>query len=191
VLRAVYARGEEDLLAAAAALERALEINLEETGSLLALGEVELLLGELDLAEERLELACRTNPRAVGGFFLRAYIAWRRGDERAARELLEKASAARGEDFKPEGGAAEGETARLMHREVTPLSRYWERWDGTTDPAAALGSLLEHLEDSVVAVRIGGCRTSRGPLSAGCSASPRFLHSAPRRSRLSPALHAL
>jgi tetratricopeptide (TPR) repeat protein len=149
VLRAVYARGEEDLLAAAAALERALEINLEETGSLLALGEVELLLGELDLAEERLELACRTNPRAVGGFFLRAYIAWRRGDERAARELLEKASAARGEDFKPEGGAAEGETARLMHREVTPLSRYWERWDGTTDPAAALGSLLEHLEDSV------------------------------------------
>ena len=141
VLRAIHARGEEDLVVAEAALRRALEINREETGSLLALGEVALLRGDRAAAEDHLSRATYTNPRAVGGFFLRAYIAWKRGDEAAARELLKTAHAARGPDWKPEGTSAEGDVEGRQHTEETPLSRYWEGWDGASEPAAAFAGL--------------------------------------------------
>ena len=54
---------------------RSVEINQEETGALLVLGKLSLLKRNYRLAGERLELACRTNPRAVGGFYLRGYMA--------------------------------------------------------------------------------------------------------------------
>lgn len=92
--------------------------------------ELALLQGDRELAERRFELACRTNPRAVGGFFLRGYLAWKRGEGEAATELLRAAHAARGPDWKPEGAVAEGDVASRMHREETPFARYWEGWDG-------------------------------------------------------------
>ncbi len=141
VLRALTATGPADIDAAEKALLRALEVNREETGSLLVLGEIALLQGDPELADERFELACRTNPRAVGGFFLRGYVAWKRGDLEAAKELLGKAQAARGEEWKPEGAVAEGDVASRMHREETPLARFWEGWDGAPDPEAAYGAL--------------------------------------------------
>jgi tetratricopeptide (TPR) repeat protein len=141
VLRAIHTTGDEDLAAAEAALTRALEINREETGSLLVLGEIALLRGRLDVAEDHLAHATATNPRAVGGFFLRGYLAWKRGDEAAARQLLETAQAARGPDWKPEGTTAEGDVGRRQHREETPLSRFWEEWDGTIVPAEVFGGL--------------------------------------------------
>lgn len=144
-LRASNARGPEDLAAAHQALERALAINPEETGALLVLGEVALLEGDDELAEQRLEWACRTNPRAVGGFFLRAYVAWTRGDEEASRELLVKARAARGEEWKPEGAVAEGDTARRVHREESPLASYWRGWDGESTGEEAFGELARRL----------------------------------------------
>ena len=147
VLRAVTARDADDLAAAAAALERALSINREETGSLLVLGEIALLQGRDDLARQRLEWACRTNPRATGGFFLRGYLAWKAGDASRAGELLEAARATLGEDWKPKGAAAEGDVASRMHRETTPLSPYWRGWDGGTEPAAAFAALEPALAD--------------------------------------------
>jgi tetratricopeptide (TPR) repeat protein len=141
VLRAMHATGDEDLEAAEAALLRALEINREETGSLLALGEVAMLRGKFDQAEDHLERATTTNPRAVGGFFLRAYMAWKRGDEEAARRLLEAAQAARGPDWKPEGTTAEGDVKGRQYREESPLSRFWESWDGSIDPTSAFAGL--------------------------------------------------
>jgi hypothetical protein len=36
---------------------------------------------------------------------------------------------------------AEGDVAGRMHREVTPLSLYWESWDGTPDPQMAFVEL--------------------------------------------------
>jgi hypothetical protein len=141
VLRAVHASGDEHLAAAEAALRRALEINREETGSLLALGELAILRGKLDEAEDHLSRATYTNPRAVGGFFLRGYLAWKRGDEAAARELLETAQAARGPDWKPEGTTAEGDVKGRQHREDTPLSRFWESWDGRSEPDPAFAGL--------------------------------------------------
>ncbi|MCP3959427.1 MAG: tetratricopeptide repeat protein [bacterium] len=145
VLRAMTAASPADLEAARSALERALEINPEETGSLLVLGEIALLEGDHAQADQRLEWACRTNHRAVGGFFLRGYLAWKRGDREAASEFLATAQAARGEDWKPEGTVAEGDVLGRMHREETPLAEYWAAWDGTQDPAVAYGPLDAHL----------------------------------------------
>ncbi len=146
VLRATFAATESDLDAAWRALERALEINREETGALLALGEIALLRGDTGEAERWLGLACRTNPQSVGGLYLRAYAAWKEGRPEA-RELLRAAGAARGPDWKPEGAVAEGDVARLMHRESGPLTRFWEGWDGGDDPAGAFGELDAHLRD--------------------------------------------
>lgn len=147
LLRAITAQGDADLAAAEEALERALSINREETGALLLLGEIELLRGESDLAAERLAWATRTNPRAVGGFFLRAYLAWTRGEAAPARLLLETAVRARGAEWKPEGAVAEGDVKVRMHREGSLLAGYWEGWDGGTDDLDRIfAPLAEHLK---------------------------------------------
>jgi tetratricopeptide (TPR) repeat protein len=146
LLKAMHAASPEDMAAAEEALERALEINQEETGSLLALGELALLRGDEETAEERLRWACQSNPRAVGGFFLRAYVSWRRGDRSESIELLQAAQEARGPEWKPEGAVAEGDVAAKMHREESPLSDVWRAWDGGLDPEAAFAPLRRRLE---------------------------------------------
>ena len=146
VLKALSAEGVRDLEAAAAAARRALDINREETGALLVLGEIALLRGQPEEARRHLELACRSNPRAVGGFFLRGYLAWSDGDREESVRLLRKAQEARGPDWKPEGAVAEGDVVAQMHRIETPLSAYWQTWDGDEDPAEAFTDLADRLE---------------------------------------------
>ena len=124
---------EAELAAAAAAAERAVEINGEDTGGLLLLGEIALLQGQTELADRRFALACRTNPRAVDGFFLQAFLAWRRGERGQSSALLTRAKEARGKDWKPEGAVAEGDVTTRLHQEETPLSRFWRQWDGSVD----------------------------------------------------------
>ncbi|MEE8368462.1 MAG: tetratricopeptide repeat protein, partial [Thermoanaerobaculia bacterium] len=145
VVRAMSANSVEDLRAAEESLERALRVNQEETGSLLALGEVALMLGNYRVAEQRLELACQTNPKAAGGFFLRSYVAWKRGEEQAAVDLLQSVAEARGAEWKPEGAVAEGDVVGRMHTEVTPLSRYWNAWDGSLNLPSTFSALEEFL----------------------------------------------
>lgn len=145
VLRAVHATSEEDLDAAQEALERAVALNPEETGGLLALGEVLLMRGDDVEAEVHLAHACRSNPRAVGGFFLRAYLSWRRGEEAASQALLARAVEARGPEWKPEGSVAEGDVARRMHREQSPLADIWQSWDGSLEPESAFSALERRL----------------------------------------------
>lgn len=148
VLRAITAADAAGLAEAQSALERALEINPEETGSLLALGEIAILRGNTKEALERLEWACRTNPRAVGGFYLRAYIVWKGGDAAASVALLRSALSARGPEWKPQGAAAEGDVRARMHVETSPLARFWESWSGTADPSTAFGQLDAFLATS-------------------------------------------
>jgi tetratricopeptide (TPR) repeat protein len=140
-LEALAATSPAELEEASRALERALELNQEETGSLLVLGEVALMQGEPALAAQRLEWACRTNPKAVGGFFLRGYVAWKRGDPKAATALLDQTRQALGPEWKPAGTVAEGDTTRTMHEDETPLARFWRAWDGEPDPATAYAGL--------------------------------------------------
>ena len=140
-LKARHAGGDADLETAAATLEKALALNPEETGVLLLLGEVHLLLGQATQAEQRLSWACRTNPRAASGFFLRGYLAWKRGDAEEARRLLGATRTALGPEWKPEGTTAEGDVRRQLAAEETPLSRFWRAWDGTAAPGDAYAAL--------------------------------------------------
>jgi tetratricopeptide (TPR) repeat protein len=144
-LEALAATSPAELEEAARALERALELNQEETGSLLVLGEVALMQGDPALAAQRLEWACRTNPKAVGGFFLRGYVAWKQGDPKAAAALLDQTRQALGPEWKPQGMVSEGDTTRTMHEDETPLARFWRAWDGQPDPETAYAALDEFL----------------------------------------------
>ncbi len=140
-LRAVHAGSKADLLEAKEALERAFSINREEIGSLQVLGEIELLLGEIDAAEQRFSWICRTNPRAAAAFFLRGYIAWKRGNGDEARDLLERAREALGPEWIPKGTTSEGDVGEKLHSDITPLSPYLEAWDGSIDPHAVYAAL--------------------------------------------------
>lgn len=140
-LRALSATSDEDLAQAEQALEKAHALNPEETGALLALGEIALLRGKSETAEQRLAAACRTNPRAVGGFFLRGFLAWKQGDATAAVEGLKKTREALGKDWQPKGSTAEGDVKQKQHVENTPLARYWENWNGAPEPEKAFSAL--------------------------------------------------
>ncbi len=133
LLRAASATSMADLDAGADALERAVQINPEETGALLALAEINLLRGEREQAEQRLEWVCRTNRRAVAGFFLRGFLAWKQDDPQGARKLLAEALAARGPDWKPAGGTAEGDVKTSLETGQTLLSPYEQSWTGSLD----------------------------------------------------------
>jgi tetratricopeptide (TPR) repeat protein len=141
ILQAMRASSPSELERATISLERALRINPEETGTLLVLGEIDLLLGELESAEERLSWVCRTNPRAVGAFYLRAYTAWRDRDNERSRTLLARVREARGEDWVPTGMTSEGDVRNRMHTESTLLSRFSMSWDGNDDLDRAFAEL--------------------------------------------------
>lgn len=144
-LRAIFATSAADLDAAEKSLEKAQALNPEETGALLVLGEISLLRGDLAKANERLTAACRSNPKAVGGFFLRGFIAWKNGDTAQAQKLLEDTRTALGKDWQPKGATAEGDVKQKQYLETTPLTRFWERWDGIPDLAKTYAALDQYL----------------------------------------------
>jgi tetratricopeptide (TPR) repeat protein len=148
-LRANTWRTSDDLRAAEQALLKAYELNPEETGTLLTLGELALMRGDNRLAGQRLEAVAHTNARSVGGLFLIGYLRWKAGDSPHARESLERARAALGPDWKPAGSTAEGDVAAGTDRpESTPLSRFWERWDGTANLPSSYAALDAYLKTS-------------------------------------------
>ncbi|MPZ19908.1 MAG: tetratricopeptide repeat protein [Luteitalea sp.] len=130
-LRAMAPRTAPELIAAEEMLIRAHTLNPEETGTLLTLGEIALMRGKHSLAEERFETAVRTNTRAAGGLFLLGYVRWKAGDLDGARYYLRRAREALGPDWKPAGTTAEGDVTSALKREPTPLSRFWDTWNGT------------------------------------------------------------
>ena len=145
VLRALFATNHIDLDAAEQSLERAHDINPEETGALLVLGEISLLRGDVAKANERLSAACRTNPRAANGIFLRAYIAWKRGEVSQSVQQLEAMRTALGKEWQPRGSTSEGDVTLKQHIETTPLRRFSENWTGSLQPETAFASLDAYL----------------------------------------------
>jgi tetratricopeptide (TPR) repeat protein len=146
VLRACNARSGADLAAAEKSLERAHDLNPEETGALLVLGEVSLMHGDAPEAEERLQAVSQTNTKSVGAYFLRGYLAWRSGDQSQARSLLTAARLALGKDWQPKGATAEGDVRHKQHVEASPLVHFWEHWDGADDPDKAFSPLAAYLD---------------------------------------------
>ena len=144
-LLAASASSRTQLELARSALEAARNLNPEETGTLLLLGQVALSEGNLKEAERHFAHACQTNPRAVNAWFLRAYIAWKQRDSQQASALLVKAHDARGRDWKPAGAALEGDVQRQMYSESGFLNVFEERWDGSSVPDAAFRPLDRYL----------------------------------------------
>jgi len=85
------------------------------------------------------------NPRAVDAWFLRAYIAWKRGDDHQASEKLGSARNARGTDWKPAGSVLEGDVQRRMYSESGFLNVFERQWDGAMDPGRAFAPLEMYL----------------------------------------------
>lgn len=83
-----------DAAAARAEFRRALEINQEETGPLLRLGELALLAGDQGSARQQLSAVVRTNPRSAEAYFLLGYIAWADSQRREAAAWLQEATRA-------------------------------------------------------------------------------------------------
>jgi tetratricopeptide (TPR) repeat protein len=145
-LRAVTARGPEELNEAIAALEEAAAINPEETGVPLVLGEVYLMRGEPAEARRRLEWVVGSNPQSGEAYWVLAYLAWRADDPDEATRLLERARETRNEGWKPAGSVAEGETRTKMYSESTPFEALYESWDGRPALPSAIARLQEHLD---------------------------------------------
>jgi hypothetical protein len=146
VVKACYAESDSDLAEAERLLEGAQALNPEETGVLLVLGEISVLRGDYKKAEQRLAAVCQTNAKAVGGFFLRGFLAVQAGREDLAVTFLEAARAALGKDWQPKGSTGEGDVKQKQHVEQTPLTHFWEEWDGEPDPRMAFKSLAEYLK---------------------------------------------
>ena len=70
----------------------ALEINKEETGPLLRLGQVALIKGNLSAANKFFYTVIGSNYKSVEAHFLKGYIAWKTGNLQDALTLLTKAA---------------------------------------------------------------------------------------------------
>lgn len=144
--RSAFLRGAEakSLSAMTAALrdaERAHAINPEETGALLLLGEVELLLGRNEQARRHLERVVLSNPRSEPAHFGLAWLAERSGDRRTAQRHLDAVRTARGPEWKPKRSTAEGDAARRFHEEGSLLKPQADAWDGAAPAPAAFAGL--------------------------------------------------
>lgn len=109
-----------DLAAAEAHLRRAHEINAEETGPVVRLGEVLLVRGRDAEAREWLEAALRTNPKSVEAAFLAGFAAWDEGAGDAAALARRVLDAARVEG-PVKGVLGEGDRQDAKRQAAPPL----------------------------------------------------------------------
>lgn len=144
-LLASAARSGSDLTAARQSLDAALRLNPEETGTLTLMGEVELAQGSFADAEHSFQHVCQTNPHATVAWFLRGYIAWKRGNSPRASAMLGRAHQALGPDWKPSGSVLEGDVRQRMFSESGFLNVFEQQWDGSTNPARVYAGLNAYL----------------------------------------------
>ncbi len=145
-LLAASARSRGQLNPARQALDKALRLNPEETGTLVLLGEVALAQGDFAVAERDFTNACQANPRAANAWFLRGYMAWKQGDPRRVSRELAAARLARGADWKPSGSVLEGDVQKRMYAESGFLNIFEEQWDGASPPQQAFKQLDAFLQ---------------------------------------------
>lgn len=115
-----------DLSRAEAEFHRALEINREETGPLLRLGEVGLIQGNLSEAVKNLDAVIGSNSHSVEGHFLRGYVAWKQAQPARASAFFGKAVelARAAQPAQPvQNLPGEGDTKRGLAPMVTQTSR--------------------------------------------------------------------
>jgi tetratricopeptide (TPR) repeat protein len=109
-----------DLQAAEAHLRRAHEINGEETGPVVRLGEVTLAAGRPEEARAWFEAALQTNARSVEAALLAGYIAWEAGE--APAPLVGRVMSALAEEAPAKGVLNERDHRDGRGRLARPLS---------------------------------------------------------------------
>jgi hypothetical protein len=163
VLLASTASTQAEYSAAEDSIRRAHSLNPEETGTLLLLGEIGLLRGDLKLAGRCFHDATQANPRSVGGLFLGSYVAWKGRDEAGTANLLASARKAAGPEWKPKGSVAEGDVQRRMDRHAGLLAPFWQEWSGAVQPETAFSRLDRYLRSRLPAT--GAARQKLGSFS--------------------------
>lgn len=98
-----------DLRGAEANFRRAHDINKEETGPMVRLGEVLLVRGDRTGADEWFRAALKTNQKSVEAAFLIGYLLWESGDLAATREAYALAIRAATSDAPVKGVLGEGD----------------------------------------------------------------------------------
>jgi tetratricopeptide (TPR) repeat protein len=109
-----------DLAKAERHLRRAHEINGEETGPVVRLGEIALLAGQSAEARRWFESALRTNPKSVEAAFLAGYLGWEEGRE--AADLVRRVREAARLEAPPKGVLSEGDRRDSQRAAAPPLS---------------------------------------------------------------------
>ncbi len=109
-----------DLGAARASFQRALEINQEETGPLLRLGQVALFAGDTAAASRYLDAVIGSNYRSVASHFLKGYIAWKAGAGREASDLFAVVVRLKSPENPTAGVPGEGDTEKGSVPMVAP-----------------------------------------------------------------------
>ena len=99
-----------DLDAAEAAFTRAMNLNKEETGPLLRVGQIALIQGHLPEAQSYFEAVTGSNYKSVEAYFLGGYIAWKQGAVRQAATHFAEAVRQAQPDKPPQGVLGEGDT---------------------------------------------------------------------------------
>jgi len=89
--------------------KRAHALNREETGSVIRLGEAELVRGNFDNARRHFDDVLRTNHRSVQANFFAGYLAWKKGDTAVAQALYLRAFKAGAPSAKAGGFSNEGD----------------------------------------------------------------------------------
>lgn len=93
-------------------LERAHEINKEETGPLLRLGEVALLRGDLDGAKHNFQQVLITHATDASARFYAGYVDWKKGNTTVAQQEFTLAVAASKGGMPVAPASSEGDTKR-------------------------------------------------------------------------------
>jgi tetratricopeptide (TPR) repeat protein len=109
-----------DLAKAERHLRRAHEINGEETGPVVRLGEIALVAGRSAEARRWFESALRTNPKGVEAAFLAGYLGWEEGRETAP--LVRRLREATKVDAPTKGVLSEGDRRDAQRIAAPPLA---------------------------------------------------------------------
>jgi tetratricopeptide (TPR) repeat protein len=109
-----------DLAKAERHLRRAHEINGEETGPVVRLGEVALVAGRSAEARRWFESALRTNPKSVEAAFLAGYLGWEEGLETA--DLVRRVREAAKVEAPTKGVLSEGDRRDSQRAAAPPLA---------------------------------------------------------------------
>jgi tetratricopeptide (TPR) repeat protein len=112
-----------DLAKAEAEFRRALELNREETGPLLRLGEIALMRGNLTDAISPLDAVIGSHSRSVEAHFLKGYVAWKRAQPERAAVLFRTAVALARPAQSVQHRPGEGDTKRGLAPALAQTSR--------------------------------------------------------------------